>query len=50
MYSWRENTLTHLGAAILKLFEHGKATLLCPKSIKKNGQIITDLAKTVHFV
>jgi hypothetical protein len=40
---------------ILKHFEHGKATmesnfglLLCPKSIK-NGQIITDLAKTVHF-
>jgi hypothetical protein len=39
---------------ILKLFVHGKATiaiglLLCPKSIK-NGQIITDLAKTIHFV
>jgi hypothetical protein len=40
---------------ILKHFQHGKATiesnfdrLLCPKSIK-NGQIITDLAKTVHF-
>jgi hypothetical protein len=40
----------------LKHFEHGKATmeshfgfLLCPKSII-NGQIITDLAKTVHFV
>jgi hypothetical protein len=40
---------------ILKHFKHGKTTmesnfclLLCPKSII-NGQIITDLAKTVHF-
>jgi hypothetical protein len=35
----------------LKHFEHGKAALgllLCPKSVK-NGQIITDLSKTVHF-
>jgi hypothetical protein len=39
----------------LKHFEQGKAAkrlciglLLCPKSVK-NGQIMTDLSKTVHF-
>jgi hypothetical protein len=52
--NWNEyfnKVLSEIIRKNLKHFEHGKAALgllLCPKSVK-NGQIITDLSKTVHF-